>query len=184
MMMAAQQPAHAAYIFSPDASYQLVSELRHSGLPRGVHFVASVTGPWQIFAIAEFDDLTELPAIVESLFGKPSADPATVYALGPNSIKKTVYADEMALVRITVGGIDADDLPGLLEEIGEETNAVFGDFDILTCVAAGDVAGVLARIFALRGIGAVASTMTLWIIDYLCAGEDAPKAYRRRMRDR
>ena len=88
------------------------------------------------------------------------------------------------VVRITVGGIDADDLPELLEEIGEETNAVFGDFDILTCVAAGDVAGVLARIFELRGIGAVASTMTLWIIDYVCAGEDAPKAYRRRMRDR
>ena len=27
---------HAAYIFSPDASYGLVSELRHSGLPSGV----------------------------------------------------------------------------------------------------------------------------------------------------
>ena len=180
--MTDEGPAHAAYIFSPDASYGLVSELRHSGLPSGVHLVASVTGPWQIFAIAEFDDLTELPAIVESLFGGrgSSTDPPTAYALGQNSIKKSVYADEMALVRINIAGVDEADLPGLLQEIGEETNAVFGDFDILTCVAADDVAGVMARIFQLRGMGAIVATTTLWIIDYVCAGEDAPKAYRRR----
>jgi hypothetical protein len=182
--MADEEPAHAAYIFSPDASYGLVSELRHSGLPSGVHLVASVTGPWQIFAIAEFDDLTELPAIIESLFGggRGSTDPPTAFALGKNSIKKSVYADEMALVRLDVAGVEPDGLQDLLDAIGEETNAVFGDFDILTCVAADDVDGVMARIFELRGMDAVVGTTTLWIIDYVCAGEDAPKAYRRRAR--
>jgi hypothetical protein len=187
--MADEEPAHAAYIFSPDASYALVSDLRHSGLPRGVHLVASVTGPWQIFAIAEFDDLTELPAIIESLFGggrggggRGSTDPPTAFALGRNSIKKSVYADEMALVRLDVAGVEPDGLQDLLGAIGEETNAVFGDFDILTCVAADDVDGVMARIFELRGMDAVVRTTTLWIIDYVCAGEDAPKAYRRRPR--
>jgi hypothetical protein len=183
---------HAAYIFSPDASYGLVSELRHSGLPSGVHFVASVTGPWQIVAIAEFDDLTELPGIVESLFGggsggASSADPPTAYAFSFNAIKHSVYADQMALVRMDIAGVGNDDLPGLLEEIegtigSPEVNAVFGDFDILACVAGDDVDAVKARIFELRGNGAIVSTLTLWIIDYVTADTDAPKAFRRGLR--
>src|SRR5207247_2565654 len=99
---------HAAYIFSPDASYGLVSDLRHSGLPSGVHFVASVPGPWQIVAI--------------------------------------------------------------------------GDFDIFACVAGVDVDAVKAKIFQLRGNGAIVSTLTLWIIDYVSADIDAPKAFRRGVR--
>ncbi len=183
---------HAAYIFSPDASYGLVSDLRHSGLPSGVHFVASVTGPWQIVAIAEFDDLTELPGIVESLFGgrsggASSADPPSAYAFEKNAIKRSVYADEMAFVRMNIAGVGVDDLPGLLEEIGgtigsPEVNAVFGDFDIFACVAGVDVDAVKEKIFQLRGNGAIVSTLTLWIIDYVSADIDAPKAFRRGVR--
>jgi uncharacterized protein with GYD domain len=188
-MKSDDQPAHAAYIFSEDASYQLVSQLRHSGLPPGVHFVGSVTGQWQIVAIVEFDDLTELPAIVESVFGGQggSVDPASAYALGMNAIKRSVYTEVMALVRIDVAGImDGDGLEELrgqlAEAIGEEFNFVFGDFDVFACVTAEDDDDMLAKLFRLRGIGAIERTDTLFIIDYVCADEDAPKAYRRRTR--
>jgi len=179
---------HAAYIFSPDASYELVSKMRHSGLPSGVHLVASVTGPWPIVAIAEFDDLTELPAIVESLFGGKrggSVDPPTAYARGPNSVKSGVYADEMAFVRMTIQGVDEDGLSDLLGQVQEaigsdEVNAVFGDFDVFACVAGDEVSDVMTKIFQLRAIDAIVTTMTLWIIDYVSAADDAPREYRRR----
>src|SRR5262249_12956514 len=185
-MKSDDQPAHAAYIFSEDASYQLVSKLRHSGLPPGVHFVGSVTGPWQIVAIVEFDDLTELPAIVESVFGG-QVDPASAFALGMNAIKHSVYTDVMALVRIDLAGVtDRDALESvggaLADAIGEEFNFVFGDFDVFACVTAEDADGILDKLFTLRGIGAIARTDTLFIIDYVCADEDAPEAYRRSTR--
>ena len=187
-MKSDDQPAHAAYIFSEDASYQLVSRFRHSGLPPGVHFVGSVTGPWQIVAIAEFDDLTELPAIVESVFGGgATVDPETAYALGQNAVKRSVYTDVMALVRIDLMGITdeggLDEFRGqLTEAIGEEFNLVFGDFDVFACVTAEDDDDMLAKLFALRGIGAITRTDTLFIIDYVCADGDAPNAYRRHTR--
>jgi hypothetical protein len=191
-MMTDDTSAHAAYIFSPDASYGLVSELRHSGLPSGVHFVASVTGPWQIVAIAEFDDLTELPGIVESLFGggsggASSADPPTAYTLTFNAVKHTVYADQMAFVRIDLTGVksqeDLTEALGEIEEaVGDEFNVVFGDFDVFACVAADEADDVQTRIVQLRAADHVADTMTLWIIDYVSAAEDAPKAFRRGLR--
>jgi len=187
-MVTDDQPAHAAYIFSEDASYQLVSRFRHSGLPPGVHFVGSVTGPWQVVAIAEFDDLTELPGIVESVFGGGgSVDPGTAYALGQNAVKRSVYTEVMALVRIDVKDVtDSDGLEELrgqlTEAIGEEFNFVFGDFDVFACVTAEDDDDMLAKLFVLHGIGAITRTDTLFIIDYVCAGDDAPKAYRRHTR--
>jgi hypothetical protein len=175
-------PSQAAYIFSPDASYGLVSKLRDSGLPTGVHFVASVTGPWQIVAIAEFDDLSELPAIVESVFGSEgggegggSVDPETAYTTTLNAVKRSVYADEMAFVRIDLTGVKSQgDLDAARKEIEEaigsaEFNMVFGDFDVFACVAADDADQIQTKILQLRGADHIAGTTTLWIIEYVSA---------------
>jgi hypothetical protein len=183
------QPGQAAYIFSEDASYELVSRFRHSGLPPGVHFVGSVTGPWPIVAIAEFDDLAELPAIVESVFGgrSGSADPETAYTLVMNAVKHSVYTERMALVRIDVTGVTDDDgleeLQGqITEAIGSEFNFVFGAFDVFALVTEEEGNSIMSKIFKLLQTGRVSRTETLWIIDYVCGDTDAPAPYRVRTR--
>jgi len=183
------QPGQAAYIFSEDASYQLVSRFRHSGLPPGVHFVGSVTGPWPIVAIAEFDDLAELPAIVESVFGggSGSADPETAYTLAMNAVKHSVYPQLMALVRIDVIGVTDDagveELRGqITEAIGNEFNFVFGAFDVFACVTEDEDNSIMSKIFELLKLDTVSHTETLWIIDYVCGDTETPPPYRVRTR--
>ena len=75
----AEDPKYAAFVFAPDASYGLISELQGGGLPNGGRYVASVTGPWKIFAVLAFEALRDLPAISDSLFGVAdgSIDPST-----------------------------------------------------------------------------------------------------------
>src|SRR6266550_4368183 len=105
----ADDSRYSAFVFAPDASYGLISTLKSQGLPKGVRYVASVTGPWKIFAVLNLDVLKDLPAITDLLFGEvgASADPPTALVLGRSQVRKTDYLDETALVRID------------LEDVGE-----------------------------------------------------------------
>lgn len=174
-----------AFVFSPDADPQLVEDLRDHGMPDGVRYVASVTGPWQIFAVTEFDRLPELPAIVRTLFATKSGgpvDPPTATPLARTQIRRSTYLAETAFVRIRTDGADPD---GLLERIrrsidSDEADHVFGDFDILAVIVADDEERIGEMVFALRQLDGVLQTVTLRVIDYVSTSPNAPDEKRPR----
>src|SRR5207248_1938433 len=117
----ADDSRYAAFVFAPDASYGLISTLKSQGLPKGVRYVASVTGPWKIFAVLNFDVLQDFPAITDVLFREAdgSVDPATALVLGMGQVRKTVYLNETALVRVDLEDVGEGDLERILAEIKE-----------------------------------------------------------------
>jgi hypothetical protein len=173
-----------AFVFDPDASYGRVQAIRDANaMPQGVHLVASVTGPWKIVSIVDFDGLAALPGLVGGLDGGGGmGDPPTATVIGAQSkIKRSVYADEMAFVRIDVRG-DADPI-GLLDEVqdtigSDEADAVIGDFDILACAVADDEDDLAQRILAIRAINGVKRTVSLRVIDYVSGSNEAPDGHR------
>ena len=173
----------AAFVFSPDADPKLVDDLRSHGMPEGVRYVASVTGPWQILAVVEFDGLPELPGIVRTLFGTASegpADPATATPMATSQIRKSTYLAETAFVRIRTDGTDPDDtlerIRGIIDS--DEADQVFGDFDILAVVVADDEEQVGRTVVQLRQLDGVLQTVTLRVIDYVSVSPNAPDEKR------
>jgi hypothetical protein len=176
----------SAFVFDPDASYGRVDAIREENeMPEGAHLVASVTGPWKIVSIVDYDGLTQLPGRVEGLAGQGggSGDPetATTVLAGFSKVKRTVYANEMAFVRIQVRG-DADPM-GLLDEVeaeigSNEVDAVVGAFDIFACAVADDETSLAAKILGVRAINGVRSTASLRVIDFVSADENAPVGHR------
>jgi uncharacterized protein with GYD domain len=166
-------PDGAAFVFMPEKDAGIVGKYQKGGMPRGVRYVASVTGPWQVFAVVEFDDVSELPGIVGTL----ASDPPTALVFGPASVRRTEYRELTALVRIDVK--DDADLDRVAAEIRDtahtdEVDTVMGDFDLLACVGGRDEAELRANIFAIRAVGGVRRTVTLRVIDYVSTSEDAP----------
>jgi hypothetical protein len=154
-------------------------------MPEGVHLVASVTGPWKIVSIVDYDGLAQLPGRVEALAGQGggSGDPETATTVlgGFSKVKRSVYANEMAFVRIQVRG-DTDPM-GLVEEVqakieSDEVDAVVGDFDILACAVADDETNLAEKILAVRAIGGIKRTTSLRVIDFVSASEDAPAGHK------
>jgi hypothetical protein len=175
----------AAFVFSPDADPQLVEDIRDHGMPDGVRYVASVTGPWQIFAVTEFDQLSELPGIIRALFGTQSAgpvDPPTATSMFLSQIRKSTYLAETALVRIRTDGADPEGLLGRIREAidSDEADHVYGDFDILACVVADDEEHIGEMVFRLRQLDGVLQTVTLRVIDYVSLSPNAPAEKRPR----
>jgi hypothetical protein len=173
----------SAFVFDPDASYGRVEAIRGANeMPEGAHLVASVTGPWKIVSIVDYDGLALLPGRVEGLAGQGGGDPETATVIGAQSkVKRTAYANEMAFVRIQVRG-DTDPM-GLLEEVeakigSDEVDAVVGDFDILACAGADDETKLAAKILAVRAIGGIKRTTSLRVIDFVSASEDAPPGHK------
>ena len=168
---------YSAFVFAPDASYGLISTLKSRGLPKGVRYVASVTGPWKIFAVLNFDVLKDLPAITDPLFGGAdgSADPPTALVLGRSQVRKTDYLDETALVRIDLEDVGEDDLARILAEIKEtispEVDSVLGNFDLLACVGGGSDQDLNDRILQLRRITGIRRTVSLRVIDYVSVSD-------------
>jgi hypothetical protein len=176
----------SAFVFDPDASYGRVDAIREANeMPEGVHLVASVTGPWKLVSIVDYDGLAQLPARVDGVAGEGggSGDPETATTvLGTFSkVKRTEYANEMAFVRIQVRG-DADPMD-LLDEVAatigsNEVDAVVGDFDILACAVADDETNLAAKILAVRAIGGIKRTTSLRVIDFVSESPDAPDGHR------
>ena len=175
----------SAFVFDPDASYRRVDAIREANeMPEGAHLVASVTGPWKIVSIVDYDGLSLLPGRVEGLAGQGggSGDPETATVIGGQSkVKRSKYANEMAFVRIQVRG-DADPM-GLLDEVAakidsDEVDAVVGDFDILACAVADDETKLATKILAVRAIGGIKRTTSLRVIDFVSESPDAPDGHR------
>ncbi len=173
----AEDSRFAAFVFSPDASYGLIEKLKSEGLPKGVRYVASVTGPWKIFGVLNFDALKDLPTIADLLFGGSdgSVDPPTALVLGTNQVRRTDYLDETALVRIDLEDVGDEDLERILAEIREtispEVDSVLGNFDLLVCVGAGSVQDLNGRILQLRRIAGIRRTVSLRVIDYVSVSD-------------
>jgi DNA-binding Lrp family transcriptional regulator len=168
---------YSAFVFAPDASYGLISKLKSQGLPKGVRYAASVTGPWKIFAVLNFEALQALTAITDLLFGGAdgSADPPTALVLGMGQVRKTDYLNETALVRVDLEDVGEDALERILTEIREtispEVDRVLGNFDLLVCVGADDDEPLNDRIMQLRRISGVRRTVSLRVLDYVSVSD-------------
>src|SRR5919199_1924557 len=185
-MIEEQESVTAAYLFSADADPAMIRRFEGQELPKGVRFVASVSGPWQVFAAAELEDpTTDLPRIVNELFGAgqgtAAADPSTALNIGPSYVRRgTDYFENIALIRIHVSGRDPSDV---LDEVrsfigSEEANLVLGDFDILTCVSTPRYDDLVKTILSLRTVEGIGRTTSLRVIDYMSLGKDAPERHR------
>jgi DNA-binding Lrp family transcriptional regulator len=171
------EPAYSAFVFFPDADPGLIDQLRNSGMPPGVRYVASVTGSSQVIAVLGYDVLTELPAIIRSL----SEGDSTAVPLMASQIRKSEYLDETAFVRIHTKVDDPETLLAPIREaIGsEEADVVFGDFDILACVVGNSIEDLKTRVIgSLRGIDGIGRTETLLVIDYVSLSENAPDGHQ------
>jgi hypothetical protein len=174
----------SAFVFDPDAGYGRVDAIRAANeMPEGVHLVASVTGPWKIVSIVDYDGLAQLPGRVEGLAGQGGGDPETATTVfgAQSRVKRSVYANEMAFVRIQARG-DADPM-GLLEEVeakidSDEVDAVVGDFDILACAVADDETNLAEKILAVRAINGIKRTTSLRVIDFVSESPYAPDGHR------
>jgi hypothetical protein len=178
-----------AFVFDPKGNYQVVRKIRDAEkMPAtGLRYVASVTGPYKVFQVVDFDALAELGDRLDSLPGAGgSNDPPNVIALGAGAakVRRSTYLANTALVRIDVSVADPRALMDAIEQAIEssehppEADAVVGDFDILACVVADDEAALETKLLNLRGIEGVARTVTLRVIDYVSTSEHAPDEHR------
>jgi hypothetical protein len=170
-----------AYMFLPKADPAFTETFRKDGLPPGIRYAASVTGPWQGFAIASFGELAALPRIIAGI----ASDPPTALALQPRYLKKSSYDPVSAFVRIHIGeGGPKSVLEDVREAIrSHEAEIVLGDFDILAYVGAGDedelIETILYRLHRVPGIG---RTVTLHVIDYVTSNPAAGKQHVAKVR--
>jgi hypothetical protein len=175
------------YLFSEDAPLSLPEQIRPN-LPDGFRYLASVTGPWQVFAIVEVDQLTDLAKIIpEGLMpggGMQMAtppDPQTVRVIGPYYLKTSRYDPASAFIRIHIGDADPETvLEAIRANLGhKEAQIVLGDFDILAYVGGEDADDVFAKIVALRkAVPAIRRTVSLQVIDYVSRSANAPPGHK------
>ena len=164
-----------AFVFSPDAKYGLVET---GGFGNNVWYVASVSGPWKIFAVIDFDDVGDVGDVVDAVFKQTDAagDPETALTLVPASVRHHTYFSNTALVRIET---DVPDPRDLIEDIGrvtdsDEVDSVMGNFDILACVGDEDEDELARKIMAIRKLKGVKRTVSLRVIDYRSRSDSAP----------
>jgi uncharacterized protein with GYD domain len=179
-----------AFVFDPRGNYKVVRKIREAGtMPAiGLRYVASVTGPYKIFQVVDFDATVQLDDRLDSLPGAGgSDDPPNALALRPGQakVRRSTYLAHTALVRIDVSVADPNDLMDAIKQAigpdsddGVEADAVVGDFDILACVVADDEETLAAKILNLRGIEGVERTVSLRVIDYVSTSENAPDDHR------
>jgi len=164
-----------AFVFSPDAKYGFVSSGEFGD---NVWYVASVSGPWKIFAVIDFDDVRDVGDVVDAVFKQADAagDPETALTLIPASVRHHTYFSNTALVRIET---DVPDPGALIEDImrvteSDEVDSVMGNFDILACVGDDNEAELVRKIIAIRELTGVTRTVSLRVIDYRSRSDNAP----------
>jgi hypothetical protein len=172
-----------AFVFSPDASYDLVTA-GHFGST--VMYVASVSGPWKIFVVLDFDEVSDVKGLVDEVFKQEggSGDPETALTGVLGSVRHNTYYTNTALVRIHTAVPDPEDLiPDILKAIevdedDREADVVMGDFDILACVGDDDESELARKIMAIRKIKGITRTVSLRVIDYRSRSGNAPEEKR------
>jgi hypothetical protein len=164
-----------AFVFSPDAKYGFVTSGEFGD---NVWYVASVSGPWKIFAVIDFDDVRDVGDVVDTVFKQTDAagDPETALTLIPASVRHNTYFSNTALVRIET---EVPDPGALIEDIqrvadSEEVDSVMGNFDILACVSDEDEEELARKIMAIRKLKGVKRTVSLRVIDYRSRSDNAP----------
>jgi len=164
-----------AFVFSPDAKYGFVTSGEFGD---NVWYVASVSGPWKIFAVIDFDDVRDVGDVVDTVFKQTDAagDPETALTLIPASVRNNTYFSNTALVRIET---EVPDPGALIEDIqrvadSEEVDSVMGNFDILACVSDEDEEELARKIMAIRKLKGVKRTVSLRVIDYRSRSDNAP----------
>jgi DNA-binding Lrp family transcriptional regulator len=171
------EAANSAFVFFPDADPGLIDQLRNSGMPPGVRYVASVTGSSQVIAVLSYDELTELPGIIRSL----SEGDSTAVPLAFSQIRRSEYREETAFVRIHTNVDDPETLLAPIREVigSDEADVVFGDFDILACVVGDSLEDLKTRVIgSLRTVDGIRRTETLVVIDYVSLSVNAPDDHR------
>jgi DNA-binding Lrp family transcriptional regulator len=166
-----------AFVFLPEVAPDFISKFAEQGLPPGIRYAASCTGPWQGLAIAEFDTYAELPSIVNTL----ANDPPTAVGIRPTYTKKSDFHPYSAFVRIHVG----DEGPrSVLEAVrgaigSKEADLVLGDFDIVAYVGADTEEELTDTIlYRVARISGIRKTVTCHVIDYRSTSQKADDQHR------
>jgi hypothetical protein len=163
------------FVFSPDAKYGFVET---GVFGANVWYVASVSGPWKIFAVIDFDDFGDVGDVVDAVFKHPDAagDPETALTLIPASVRHHTYFSNTALVRIETNVPDPGDLIEDIKRVTEsdEVDSVMGNFDILACIGVEDEDELARKIMAIRKLKGVKRTVSLRVIDYRSRSDNAP----------
>ena len=164
------------FVFSPDAKYGFVET---GDFGDNVWYVASVSGPWKIFAVIDFDDVGDVGDVVDAVFKQTDAagDPETALTLFvPASVRHNTYFSNTALVRIETDVPDPRDLIEVIQRVTEsdEVDSVMGNFDILACVGDEDEHELARKIMAIRKLEGVKRTVSLRVIDYRSRSDNAP----------
>lgn len=169
------------FVFDEDASYGLVEDIKNAGVmpTPGLRYVAAVTGPWKIFKVIVFEDVRSLAPPLDS-----PGDPNTATSFNTDKVRRSVYKDHTALVRIETDVADPasllPDIAAALDTTVEELEAdvVVGDFDILVCLVDDDETNLGPMVLAIRGVSGVRRTVTLKVINYASTSENAPSDHR------
>ena len=177
-----------AFVFDPEGNYRKVRKIRESGsMPvAGLRYVASVTGPYKLIEIVDFEGLGQLADRLDSMHGGGgSGDPPNLIAYQVAKVRRSTYRAHTAFVRIDVTvanpaelldqirtaiGPDSDD--------GVEADVVVGDCDILACVVDDDEETLGTKILDIRRIEGVKRTVTLRVIDYVSISANAPEDHQ------
>jgi DNA-binding Lrp family transcriptional regulator len=171
-----------AFVFDPDGSYSRLREIRGNGVMpvAGLRYVASVTGPFKLVKVINFDQLGDLPDKLDSVSSQDGGSDDNAIALFGSKIRRSEYRTNTAFVMIQTR---VPDPSTLLEEITEaigsdEADVVAGTFDILAVVVDDDEQGLNDKIFAIRRLEGVKRTMSLRVMDYVSTSENAPDDHR------
>src|SRR5215831_4398188 len=131
-----------AFVFDPDGSYGRVRQIRESGVMpiAGLRYVASVTGPFKLVKVLNFDNLADLPDKLDAVSSQDGGSDDNALAVYASKIRKSEYRVNTAFVMIETRVPDPSEL---LEEITEaigsdEADVVAGTFDILAVVVDDD----------------------------------------------
>jgi hypothetical protein len=170
------------FVFDPDGSYGRVREIRGNGVMPvvGLRYVASVTGPFKLVKVINFEELGDLPDKLDSVSSQDGGSDDNAIALFGSKIRRSQYRTNTAFVMIQTRVADPSTL---LEEITEaigsdEADVVAGTFDILAVVVDDDEQGLNDKIFAIRRLEGVKRTMSLRVMDYVSTSENAPDDHR------
>jgi hypothetical protein len=165
-----------AYVFLLEVAPDFIERFAGQGLPPGIRYAASITGPWQGFAIATFDDFRELPGITSSL-----GTDASGLGIRPTYTKKSDFHPFSAFVRIDVAeGGPKSVLADVRKAIGsQEADLVLGDFDIIAYVGAQTEDELVDTIlYQLSRVSGIRKTVTCHVIDYRTLSEKADDGHR------
>lgn len=170
------------FVFDPDGSYGRVREIRENGVMpvAGLRYVASVTGPFKLVKVLNFEELDDLPDKLDSVTSQDGGSDDNALAMFASKIRRSQYRTNTAFVMIQTRVADPSDL---VEEIAEaigsdEADVVAGTFDILAVVVDDDEDGLSRKIFAIRRIEGVKRTVSLRVMDFVSTSANAPDEHR------